>query len=160
MRKTIVNRYGNKQGGIKELNDNYRVVQVHRDRYLVRNEEKELYCTLTGNLRYREEFPVVDDDVEIVENPYGDSLILEIRPRRTVFCRPVRFFRLHTPQRVGLRGPGSPGERSAFRRKMEDVQPAGERKPMEQDSEEREDDEHCHGTAQEEHGAPKVRKGD
>ena len=54
MRKTIVNRYGNKQGGIKELNDNYRVVQVHRDRYLVRNEEKELYCTLTGNLRYRE----------------------------------------------------------------------------------------------------------
>ena len=45
----------------------YRVVQVHRDRYLVRNEEKELYCTLTGSIRYREEFPVVGDDVEITE---------------------------------------------------------------------------------------------
>ena len=70
--------------------DIYRVVQVRRDRYLVRNEEKELYCTLTGGMRYREEFPVVGDDVEITENPYGDSLIREIRPRRTVFCRPDR----------------------------------------------------------------------
>ncbi len=68
----------------------FRVVLVHRDRYLVRNEEKELYCTLTGSMRYREEFPVVGDDVEITENPYGDSLIREIRPRRTVFCRPDR----------------------------------------------------------------------
>ena len=72
------------------MNDIYRVVLVHRDRYLVRNEAKELYCTLTGSLRYRDEFPVVGDDVEIVENPYGDSLIREIRPRRTVFCRPDR----------------------------------------------------------------------
>ena len=72
------------------MNDIYRVVLVHRDRYLVRNEAKELYCTLTGSLRYQDEFPVVGDDVEIVENPYGDSLIREIRPRRTVFCRPDR----------------------------------------------------------------------
>ena len=72
------------------MNQVYRVIQVHRDRYLVRNEEKELYCTLTGSMRYREEFPVVGDDVEITENPYGDSLIREIRPRRTVFCRPDR----------------------------------------------------------------------
>jgi ribosome biogenesis GTPase len=56
----------------------------------VRNEEKELYCTLTGSMRYREEFPVVGDEVEITENPYGDSLIREIRPRRTMFCRPDR----------------------------------------------------------------------
>ena len=68
----------------------FRVVQVHRDRYLVRNGEKELYCTLTGSLRYREAFPVVGDEVEIAENPYGDSLIREIRPRRTTFCRPDR----------------------------------------------------------------------
>ena len=68
----------------------YRIVLVHRDRYLARNEEKELYCVLTGNLRYREEFPVVGDYVEITENPYGDSLIQAIRPRRTVFCRPDR----------------------------------------------------------------------
>ena len=68
----------------------YRVVLVHRDRYLVRNEGKELYCTLTGSLRYREAFPVVGDEVEITENPYGDSLIREIRPRKTFFCRPDR----------------------------------------------------------------------
>ncbi len=66
----------------------YRIVLVHRDRYLARNEEKELYCVLTGSLRYREEFPVVGDYVEITENPYGDSLIQAIKPRRTVFCRP------------------------------------------------------------------------
>ena len=68
----------------------YRVVQVHRDRYLVRNETEEYYCVLTGSLRYRGEFPVVGDYVEITENPYGDSLIQAIRTRRTMFCRPDR----------------------------------------------------------------------
>lgn len=72
------------------MNPYCRVVLVHRDRYLVRNEEKELYCILAGSLRYREEFPVVGDEVEITENPYGDSLIQEILPRRTVLCRPER----------------------------------------------------------------------
>ena len=72
------------------MNDIYRVVLVHRDRYLVRNKEKELYCVLAGSLRYREEFPVVGDEVEITENPYGDSLIQAILPRRTFFCRPDR----------------------------------------------------------------------
>ena len=72
------------------MNPCCRVVLVHRDRYLVRNEEKELYCILAGSLRYREEFPVVGDEVEITENPYGDSLIQEILPRRTVLCRPER----------------------------------------------------------------------
>ena len=72
------------------MNQLYRVVLVHRDRYLVRNGEKELYCVLSGSLRYREAFPVVGDYVEILENPYGDSLIQAIRPRRTVFCRPDR----------------------------------------------------------------------
>ena len=51
---------------------------------------RSLYCILAGSLRYRDGFPVVGDYVEITENPYGDSLILEIRPRRTVFCRPDR----------------------------------------------------------------------
>lgn len=72
------------------MNNLYRVVLVHRDRYLVRDKEKELYCTLTGSIRYRDQYPVVGDDVEITENPYGDSLIREIRPRRTIFCRPDR----------------------------------------------------------------------
>lgn len=68
----------------------YRVVLIHRDRYMVRNGGKELFCVLAGSLRYREEYPVVGDYVEITENPYGDSLIQKIRPRRTVFCRPER----------------------------------------------------------------------
>ena len=72
------------------MNQTYRVVLVRRDRYLVRNEKEEYYCVLTGSLRYREEFPVVGDEVEITVNPYGDSLIQAIRPRRTVFCRPDR----------------------------------------------------------------------
>ena len=70
--------------------DIYRIVMVQRDRYLVRSGEKELYCVLTGSLRYREAFPVVGDEVEITENPYGDSLIHTIRPRKTVFFRPDR----------------------------------------------------------------------
>lgn len=72
------------------MNQTYRVVLVRRDRYLVRNEKEEYYCVLTGSLRYREEFPVVGDEVEITVNPFGDSLIRAILPRRTVFCRPDR----------------------------------------------------------------------
>ena len=67
-----------------------RVVQVHRDRCLVRHGDEELYCVLAGNLRYRDEFPVVGDYVEITVNPFGDSLIRAILPRKTVFCRPDR----------------------------------------------------------------------
>ena len=68
----------------------YRVVQAYRERYLVRRGAEEYFCVLTGALRYREEFPVVGDEVGITVNPYGDSLIREILPRRTVFCRPDR----------------------------------------------------------------------
>ena len=72
------------------MNKTYRVVLVHRDRYLVRNGEEELYCVPSGVLRYRNEYPVVGDEVEIAVNPHGDSLIQSIMPRRTVFCRPDR----------------------------------------------------------------------
>ena len=51
----------NNEEETKNLNEIYRVVLVHRDRYLVRNEEKELYCILAGSRRYRDEFPVVGD---------------------------------------------------------------------------------------------------
>ena len=68
----------------------YRIVLAHRDRYLARKEEKELYCVPAGSLRYREEIPVVGDYAEIAENPSGDSLIQAVLPRRTVFCRPDR----------------------------------------------------------------------
>ena len=72
------------------MEKNYRVVMVQRDRYLVRNGEKELYCVLSGSMRYREEYPVVGDYAEITENPWGDSLIMSVMPRRSVFCRPDR----------------------------------------------------------------------
>ena len=75
---------------LKESENTYRVVLAYRDRYLVRKEGKELSCVLAGSLRYRDEFPVVGDYVEITENPFGDSLIRVILPRRTVFCRPDR----------------------------------------------------------------------
>ena len=68
----------------------YRVVLVHKDRYLVRSGDEELCCVLAGSLRYRDVFPVVGDYVEITANPYGDSLIREILPRKTIFCRPDR----------------------------------------------------------------------
>ena len=73
-----------------ETERDYRVVLAHKERWLVRRGDDELYCVLAGSLRYREEYPVVGDYVEIVENPYGDSLIRAIQPRRTVFCRPYR----------------------------------------------------------------------
>ena len=73
-----------------ENRDAYRVVQIQRDRYLVRKGPEEYYCVPTGNLRYREDPPVVGDYVEITVNPYGDSLIRTILPRRTIFFRPER----------------------------------------------------------------------
>ena len=72
------------------MEENHRVVLAHKERYLVRGGGEELYCVLAGSLRYREAFPVVGDYVGITVNPYGDSLIREILPRRTVFCRPDR----------------------------------------------------------------------
>lgn len=68
----------------------YRITEVHRERYLAACEGQEIFCILSGNLRYQEEYPVVGDYVEVIENPFGDSLIREILPRKTVFCRPDR----------------------------------------------------------------------
>ena len=72
------------------MNENHRVILVQKDRYLVRGADEELYCVLAGSLRYQDEFPVVGDYVEVIANPYGDSLIRAIQPRKTVFCRPDR----------------------------------------------------------------------
>ena len=77
-------------GGNGTLEEAYRVVLVHRDRFLVRKGEEEHYCVLSGSLRCRDEYPVVGDLAEIAVNPCGDSLIRSILPRRTVFCRPER----------------------------------------------------------------------
>ena len=57
------------------MNNTYRVVQVHRDRYLVRNNGEEYYCVLTGSLRYRDEFPVVGDYTEITYYDDTDQMV-------------------------------------------------------------------------------------
>ena len=75
---------------MEQTQKTYRVTAVHRDRCLVRNGDEEYFCVPAGSLRYRYEYPVVGDYVEITVNPYGDSLIRAILPRKTVFCRPDR----------------------------------------------------------------------
>lgn len=73
-----------------QMNETYRVILVQKDRYLVRSADEALYCVLAGSLRYQDEFPVVGDYVKVIPNPYGDSLIRAILPRKTIFCRPDR----------------------------------------------------------------------
>ena len=72
------------------MDENDRVILVQKDRYLVRKGNEEFYCVLAGSLRYQDAFPVVGDYVEVISNPYGDSMIRAILPRKTVFCRPDR----------------------------------------------------------------------
>lgn len=72
------------------MDENNRVILVQKERYLVRRADEAFYCVLAGSLRYQDEFPVVGDYVEVIDNPYGDSLIRAIQPRKTVFCRPDR----------------------------------------------------------------------
>lgn len=72
------------------MDEKDRVIMIQKDRYLVRHADEELWCVLAGSLRYQDEFPVVGDYVEVIANPYGDSLIRSIQPRKTVFCRPDR----------------------------------------------------------------------
>lgn len=67
------------------------VVAVHRERYELRAEEKTLYGKLKTATFYNVsevvDFPTVGDKVEISENPSGDSLILKVLPRKSVFKR-------------------------------------------------------------------------
>lgn len=67
------------------------VVAAHRERYELLCEEKILYGKLKTAVFYNTtelvEFPTVGDRVEIVENPMGDSMIVGIFPRKSVFKR-------------------------------------------------------------------------
>lgn len=67
------------------------ITAVHRDRYEVRINDKEVYATLkTGNY-YKDGtmqvFPTVGDNIVLLENPIGDSLIIETLERKTKFSR-------------------------------------------------------------------------
>ena len=67
------------------------VMSVHRERYELLADNKQIYGKLkTANFYNTNEiveFPTVGDEVEIVFNESGDSLITKVLPRRTVFMR-------------------------------------------------------------------------
>jgi ribosome biogenesis GTPase len=75
----------------KEGNITGRVVQVHRERYVVLTEQGEYEAEITGNMRYTasgmEDFPAVGDWV--VLTPYEESfaIIHEILPRKSLLKR-------------------------------------------------------------------------
>ena len=67
-----------------------RVSEVQRERYTLIGKMGEIGAKLKGNLHNSGEFPVVGDYVEIIFNPYGDSLIEKILERKTYLSRPDR----------------------------------------------------------------------
>ena len=68
-----------------------RVISEHRERYKVRNEQREFEAELLGNLRFtargRSDFPAVGDWVAISEYEENKVLIHAIFPRRTMIER-------------------------------------------------------------------------
>lgn len=74
----------------EEIKLNARVSEIHRDRYTLIDEEKnEIFARLKGSLyKQLDTYPVVGDYVSVKFNLYGDSIIEEIKPRRTYFMRP------------------------------------------------------------------------
>ena len=67
-----------------------RVSEVQRERYTLIGEMGEIGAKLKGNLYNSGDFPVVGDYVEVIFNPYGDSLIEKILERKTYLSRPDR----------------------------------------------------------------------
>ena len=67
------------------------VIAVHRDRFEVEVLGKILYAKLkTGvyyNMKQEIKFPTVGDEVDIIINPLGDSLIVGTKERKTRFLR-------------------------------------------------------------------------
>lgn len=64
---------------------NYRVTAVYRESYRVSNETEEFNTSITGKMRYNNEFPVVGDYV----NLSSDNQIIQILPRKTFLSRKV-----------------------------------------------------------------------
>lgn len=68
-----------------------RIMEEHRERYIVSTGEKEYEAEVTGNLRFsavsREDFPAVGDWVAIMVYEPDIAIIHKVLPRRTVLCR-------------------------------------------------------------------------
>lgn len=67
-----------------------RVAEVQRERFTLIENGTETGGRLNGSLLNSGNFPVVGDYVEVIRNPFGDSLIVEINPRRSYLSRPDR----------------------------------------------------------------------
>ena len=83
-----------KQYRIEQKLENFevaRVVSEHKERYVLRNAEKELDAELIGNLRFtaesRADFPAVGDWVAFSEYDEGKALIHVIYPRHSIIER-------------------------------------------------------------------------
>ncbi|MBQ7943925.1 MAG: ribosome small subunit-dependent GTPase A [Lachnospiraceae bacterium] len=67
------------------------VTAVHRERYELSVGEEGLYGRLKTSCFYNTEemidFPTVGDEVELIRNELGDSLITKVLPRKSVFMR-------------------------------------------------------------------------
>lgn len=68
------------------------VTSVHKNKFILVNEDgQEVSGILKGSFTYNnEEIPVVGDYVKYIPNPYGESFIEEILPRKTQFVRSDR----------------------------------------------------------------------
>lgn len=68
-----------------------RVMAVHRDRFELCLEDETIYARLKKSEFIAEgktkTFPTVGDFVEISRNKHGDSWIMNVCPRKSVFCR-------------------------------------------------------------------------
>lgn len=74
-----------------EMKEIATVTAVHRDRYELCVGAEDLYGKLKTACFYNTpeivEFPTVGDEVELIRNELGDSLITKVLPRKSVFMR-------------------------------------------------------------------------
>ena len=67
-----------------------RVSEVQRERYTLMGDMGEISARMKGTLYNSGNYPVVGDYVEVIYNPYGDSLIDSISERKSYLSRPDR----------------------------------------------------------------------
>ncbi len=80
-----------RQDGREKIKMTARVSEVQRDRYRLLCERGEIGGRLKGSFyKEQQEIPVVGDYVDMIWNPYGDSVIEKIHPRKSYIARPDR----------------------------------------------------------------------
>ena len=76
------------QSGKENVNITGRICKVTRELYTITYEDKSVQASLKG-VFYKDklDFPVIGDYVRFKPNPYGNAVIEEVLPRKTVFKR-------------------------------------------------------------------------